>query len=266
MTCLKQILPRGTDVRSLILIYHGTNEAGGGNVNPHLLPTRNVVEQIEHLAQHRYPVISWRENAATAADDTVRIGLTFDDGYRSDLENARSLSAHGYDALFFIATEYIGLPAYLDQTQIKELKAMGMCIGSHSHHHSWLAPMSDKQVEWELSHSKQVLEDIVEAPVRDLSFPGGSYDGRVVAIGRRLGYQRFFTSDWGLNADKQFVGGVLRRTSVLNTLDGKRFDALLRRRSYAARHALFAAKEWTKRAIGDDRYVKLRRALLDRVR
>ena len=250
-------------VPSLLLIYHGTTDSGGGNANLHLLPQAKFVEQIGHLARNRYPVISWREGVQSQNDSDVNIGITFDDGYRSDLENARVLSANGYDALFFVATEYIGQPNYMNRKEIKELRQMGMGIGSHSHHHTLLAPMSAQQIRQELSQSKQILEELLQEPVLDFSFPGGSYDQRVVKIGRELGYHRFFSSDWGVNCEKQVESGVWRRSSVLNSANIDQFDALLKRRHYFTRQILFSAKEWAKRSLGDDRYVRFRQALIN---
>src|SRR5258705_6893847 len=48
-------------------------------------------------------------------------------------------------------------------------------------------------------------EEIISAPVEHLSFPGGSYDARILAIGRHVGYKFFFTSDWGLNTSGHFA-------------------------------------------------------------
>lgn len=250
-------------VPNLLLIYHGTSDSGGGNTNLHLLPNAKFAEQIEHMARSNYPVLSWRASGSTSNVAVNQIGITFDDGYRSDLANARLLGSYGYDALFFIATEYIGQPSYMNAAEIRELSALGMAIGSHSHHHTLLAPMSAQQIRQELSQSKRILEEILQQPVTDFSFPGGSYDRRVVDIGRELGYQRFFSSDWGVNGRRQATSAVYRRSSVLNNWSISQFDALLQRRRYFARQVMFKTKEWAKRTMGDDRYVRLRQSFLN---
>jgi peptidoglycan/xylan/chitin deacetylase (PgdA/CDA1 family) len=248
---------------TLLLNYHGVTDRGGGDANLHCLPKRSFQAQIEHLARNRYHVVSWRELlGADEGDNTLRVAITFDDGHKSDLESARFLKSFGYDALFFIATEYLGQPDYLSPADIVDLQHLGMGIGSHSHHHAPLAPMPQAAVEQELSSSKRALEDAVHASVEHLSFPGGSYNARVVSVGRRVGYTFFYTSDWGLNTKRQFAAGVLRRTSVVNRLDIRQFDALLQLRNYHLRQALFRVKELTKRALGSERYYKLRRSLL----
>jgi peptidoglycan/xylan/chitin deacetylase (PgdA/CDA1 family) len=247
----------------LLLIYHGTTVSGGGRANLHLLPQAKLAEQIEHLAQRRYPLISWREDRLSTDDGRTRIGITFDDGYRSDLANAHLLKTHGFDALFFVATEYIGQENYMNQAELRQLRALGMSVGSHSHHHTLLAPMSTEQIRRELGQSKQILEDVLQQPVLDFSFPGGSYDRRVLDVGRELGYRRFFSSDWGVNGVRQTELAVYRRSSVLNNMSIEQFDALLQCRGYLVRQMQFKAKEWAKRAVGEDRYVRLREAFLN---
>jgi peptidoglycan/xylan/chitin deacetylase (PgdA/CDA1 family) len=247
---------------SLILMYHRVTGAGGGAANLHCLSMQSFAAQIAHLSRSKIPVLSWRDLCATdRADEQLHIALTFDDGSDSDFECARLLRSKGLDALFFIATAYIGRPSFLSMEQIRALHALGMGVASHSHGHIQLASLIDDEVERELSLSKGILEEIINARVEHLSFPGGSYDSRILAIGRRVGYRYFFTSDWGLNTNQHFVNGVLRRTAVVNTVDLRQFEALLRHRHGSLRQITFHGKELAKRALGTTLYACLRRAL-----
>lgn len=259
-------------MNTLVLIYHGTTDGGGGLANLHSLPRHSVREQIEHLARTTRSVLSWRDltsevrTSSASASPDLRVALTFDDGCQSDLENARLLKAHGFDALFFIATEYIGRRGYLNADEILELQDLGMGIGSHSHQHALLTPMPDAEIEENLHRSKRILEDLLQDEIRHLSFPGGGYSSRVLRIGRRVGYQNFFSSDWGVNARSQLAHRVFRRTSVLNNVDIAQFEELLSLRNYRTRQALFQLKELTKRTLGEDHYYRLRQTLLNIVR
>jgi peptidoglycan/xylan/chitin deacetylase (PgdA/CDA1 family) len=252
----------------LILIYHRVTENGGGRTNPHCLPMRNFREHMQYLRRSQYPVVSWREPGVDAAlqHGEMRVALTFDDGYRSDLECAHVLRSLGYDALFFIATGCLGAESYLDRDGVVELQRLGMTIGSHSHNHVQLTSLDDAQAADDLRRSREVLEDIVQRPIEYFSFPGGAYDGRVLARARAAGYKYFFTSDWGINRKRELSSDLFRRTSVLNHLDTLQFDALLRQRNYYARRVGFRAKELAKKTLGANGYVKLRRALLSLLR
>jgi peptidoglycan/xylan/chitin deacetylase (PgdA/CDA1 family) len=254
---------------SLFLLgYHRI--ADGVTDNLHCLPPRQFREQMHHLQRAGYAVLSWREFAAQPAWAPERarlhVGVTFDDGYASDLESARFLSSLGYDAMFFIATDYIGRNGYLSRDAVLELHRLGMGIGSHSHRHAHLAPLDDANIESELAQSKHVLEDIVQSPIKDLSFPGGSYDTRVVNIGRRMGYANFFTTEWGVNTQKHRHARVFRRTMMVRDVELDRFDALLRLRNYYSRQLTFHAKELAKKTLGANGYFKLRRTLMSLVR
>jgi peptidoglycan/xylan/chitin deacetylase (PgdA/CDA1 family) len=247
----------------LVLIYHRVDETSAARANVHCLSLSQFGAQMDHLRRAGYTVMSWRDLRSEALNGPAQIALTFDDGNRSDLECARLLAGHGFDALFFIATDYLGQPGYLQRDDVAELRRLGMTIGSHGHRHLQLTSLSDVEVTDELTTSRAILEDIVGQPIEHFSFPGGAYDDRVVAMSRRAGYQYLFTSDWGLNRAAQLSARLLRRTSILNHLDSDQFDNVLHQRNYFARQLGFKAKEWMKKRLGQGRYVQIRQVLLD---
>ena len=139
---------------------------------------------------------------------------------------------------------------------------MNMTLGSHSHSHVALRPLDDRRLSDELRRSRAILEDIVQQPIEHVSFPGGSYDDRVLRSAVEAGYRYCHTSDWGVNRGRQIRRRVLRRTAVVNHYDTADLDALLTLRHYYLRQLGFQAKELTKSTLGVDRYVGLRQAFL----
>jgi len=249
---------------TLFLMYHGMSDLGGGAADPHTLTRQKFTEQIEHLKNSNYRLISWGHfGNPPPSDGTQNVCITFDDGCASDLECARVLHTYGYDALFFIATEFIGRPGYLSREDIIALREMGMGIGSHAHHHAMMGSLSEAEVEAQFRNSKGILEDILHEPVVHFSFPGGSYNRRMLEIGRQAGFRYFFTSDWGNNGEKQYQTGVFRRTSLLNHQTISQFDDLVRSRHNLLHQALFETKEFTKRVVGEGSYVKVRKIPLE---
>jgi peptidoglycan/xylan/chitin deacetylase (PgdA/CDA1 family) len=248
----------------IIINYHGTTKLGGGSANLHCLPIARFREQIQHLQQHAYAVAPWQSMLASSPTPSkgVSVGITFDDGRKSDVDSAVYLRALGYSAIFFVATKDIGKAGYVDRNDILELQCLGMGIGSHSHEHVQLKPLGDARVKEELATSKNILEDILQTPVTQLAFPGGSYDARTLEIARQLGYRNFFTSDWGVNGNRHFASAVLRRTSITNNMDLSKFDALLQSRNYFRQQLGFYSKELLKQYLGEDRYYRLRQGLL----
>ena len=246
---------------TLILNYHGMTDIGGGSANLHCLPFTRFREQMSHLKHQGYSVIP-RCEMVKLADARLRIGFTFDDGRKSDLESAALLHSLGYSALFFIPTNDIGKSDFVNRADIIELQRLGMGIGSHSHFHVQLSLLSSARVTDELATSKKILEDIVQSPITQFSFPGGSYDTKILDLATEAGYQSFFTSDWGVNTHRQFQKRVFRRTSILNNIDIKRFESLVRLRRYYVRQFGFESKELIKKWFGEDHYYKLRETLL----
>lgn len=247
---------------TLILNYHAISDAGGGLDNPHHLPRRALEAQLARIRESGKPAVSWRQ--LEQRDDSSKLGVafTFDDGYRSDLDAAALLARHGFDGLFFVSTSRIGAPGYLDRNEVIALQKSGMGIGSHAHHHEHMTLRTGAALDAEFRQSKSILEELLQVPVEHFSFPGGAYDDRVVDAGRRCGFKYFYTSDWGVNGPRQRADGLFRRMSIINTQGPADIDALLAQRGRYRRQLAFWAKELGKKVLSEERYSRLRRAVL----
>lgn len=83
--------------------------------------------------------------------------------------------------------------------QIRQLRAEGHEIGSHSMTHPILTECTSAQVDVEIERSKSELEAALGAEVTSFCYPNGSYDDRCLAAVARAGYQCAVTTRWGLN-------------------------------------------------------------------
>lgn len=247
---------------TLILNYHAVSEAGGGLDNPHHLPRRVLEAQLACVRNSGKDAVSWRQLERRDDSGKLNVAFTFDDGYRSDLDAAAMLARHGFNGLFFISTSRIGTPGYLDRNEVIELHKVGMGIGSHAHHHEHMTLRTGTALDAEFRDSKSILEDIVQEPVEHFSFPGGAYDEGVVEAGRRCGFKYFYTSDWGVNGPRERANGLFRRMSIINTQGPADIDALLAQRGRYRRQLAFWAKELGKKLLSEERYSRLRRAVL----
>lgn len=87
--------------------------------------------------------------------------------------------------------------------EVRELHNSGFTIGSHTHTHPMLASLeSENEITQELETSFNILSEKLGAPPLTISYPIGSFDGRVKEISRQVGYQyglavkqRFFNQD-----------------------------------------------------------------------
>jgi peptidoglycan/xylan/chitin deacetylase (PgdA/CDA1 family) len=72
-------------------------------------------------------------------------------------------------------------------------------IGSHTVSHSRLSFADDRNIEFELQESKNLLEKWTGKPVIHFAYPNGAYDDRAMRAVRKAGYVSAATSDPGAN-------------------------------------------------------------------
>jgi peptidoglycan/xylan/chitin deacetylase (PgdA/CDA1 family) len=114
-------------------------------------------------------------------DLSKTIVITFDDGYRDFYTDALPiLKQCGFTATLFLATDRIhNAPAriegadYLTWSDVRELHAEGMRFGSHTVSHPDLRSLGPDQIEYELGHSKEVLEEQLGVSIDAFSYPFG---------------------------------------------------------------------------------------------
>src|SRR5262249_22834387 len=101
----------GEDGRTLrVLMYHKVNDLATNSVT---VPTGLFDEQMAQLGELGYRPVSlddvlayYRDGVALPAQAVL---ITFDDGYRDNLENAAPiLHRHGYPAVLFVPIAYVG--------------------------------------------------------------------------------------------------------------------------------------------------------------
>lgn len=124
--------------------------------------------------------------------------ITIDDGCNSVYEIYPLLKK--YPAVLFIAPNLIGKKGYMTWEQVKELSKC-FCIETHSYNHLPLKPMSEKDIEYELKTSRDVIAEKTGKVPRFMSLPGGrgAGDETIIKIAKKLGYKGIFTSIPGNN-------------------------------------------------------------------
>jgi peptidoglycan/xylan/chitin deacetylase (PgdA/CDA1 family) len=152
-------------------------------------------------------MLSIRQQAGTARvrsidrfrpwKDEVCVFLTFDDGELGAYTHvADELEQHGWRGHFFITTDWIGSPGFLDRQQIRELRSRGHVVGSHScSHPARMSHLSWDQLMREWSESCAILSDILGEHVRVASVPDGYYSRKVGKAAAAAGIEVLFTSE-----------------------------------------------------------------------
>jgi peptidoglycan/xylan/chitin deacetylase (PgdA/CDA1 family) len=187
----------------LSLLFHDVIEAGRPESSGFQSPDANIYKfTAEEFAGYLDVVAAgshWPVTTAEAVLGGTAKGLvwTFDDGGAGALEpTARMLEARGWRGVFFVTTNYIGQPGFLDAAGIRELRQRGHAIGSHSASHPLLmGACSEAQLCGEWTESVGVLSDILGERVTIASVPGGYYRRRVGEAAAKAGIRLLFNSE-----------------------------------------------------------------------
>jgi peptidoglycan/xylan/chitin deacetylase (PgdA/CDA1 family) len=192
--------------------------------------------------------------------------ITFDDGGASAFEAGEELARRSWRGYFFIATDLIGRPGYLDWDGVRAVAAMGHVIGSHScSHPDRMADCSWDRLIDEWTRSAAVLEGHLGTRPATASVPGGLYSKQVGRAAAAAGYSTLFTSLPTQRAGS--IGGcalvgryaIRRDTTAEQAAAAASGSALPWARQRAAWRMRGAVK-----SLAGSRYESLRRTLLAR--
>jgi peptidoglycan/xylan/chitin deacetylase (PgdA/CDA1 family) len=173
---------------------------------------------------------------------TQNVRLTLDDGNDSDARIVLpKLVDAGLTAAFFIPTDRIGTPGYVTEHDILELHQAGMEIASHgSAHLNWLKA-GDAEIANDVTRSIERLSGIIKGPVRSVAIPYGYCDRRVLAVLRRIGIGRVYSSFRGPCADGAWL---VRRDCITADMGPQEIRAVITRKPDAAESALTFLRIW----------------------
>jgi peptidoglycan/xylan/chitin deacetylase (PgdA/CDA1 family) len=194
--------------RRVVLCYHSVDPSPGPlSLSPELFD--------EHLAwlQRHCRVVALDDLVGrTGQGGAPDVAITFDDGYADNrLHAARLLAARGMTATFFVTAGFLArderVMAHLARiwatplqrlrplswSDVAEMRAAGMGIGSHTWSHRNLARLSPSDAETELRRSREVIEERVGEAVRAVAYPWGKLgryvDDATFAAAARAGYE-----------------------------------------------------------------------------
>jgi peptidoglycan/xylan/chitin deacetylase (PgdA/CDA1 family) len=202
------------------LMYHKVNDIPD---NPVTVPTSLFDEQMAQLRELGYTVVGLDAVLAHYVEGKPlppkAVLVTFDDGYRDNLENALPiLERYGYPAVLFAPIGYLGEPrplpheehlrargivnATLDWGELRELDAAGLRIECHGISHRPVAALELDEAAREIVVSKLRLEEALGRPVKAFAYVKGSeahYKPVHLSLVRQAGYELGFTSVSGAN-------------------------------------------------------------------
>lgn len=235
-----------------ILVYHQIRQGTAGPPDDlDVISLERFESQMRYLKDRGYITLS-----AHDVIDFVRQGRTpgprivaihFDDGWKSALAALPVLERYNFQATFWIiAGKGIGWP-HMDWNEVEAIsRNPRYTIGSHTMTHPWknqdtlidwlTGRKPDKgvaDVSWELSQSRQVLQQKLGRHIDQLAWPRGLYNDPLIALAKDAGYVALFTVDDGLNRHGDNLLR-LRRTMIHGGCDERAFEETLHSGIYQA--------------------------------
>lgn len=193
--------------RAIFLCYHSVAEPGPPltSIAPDLLELH-----LRLLRRRGYgagtPAVL-REICAGRTPPGRHAFLSFDDGYRDNLELAAPLlREHGFAASVFVLPDFVDTGAPLDWPEVADrlerfpavmrsmdwpmvvaLAEAGWEVGSHGLRHAHLPLLGDEELRQELLDSRRRIEERLGS-CESLAYPFGEWDARVAAAAAEAGY------------------------------------------------------------------------------
>lgn len=248
-----------------VLMYHdvmGAPASAGGAFDikpPYGIDTAVFKEQMRVLSEKDYRSILFKE-FSSVEPGSKPVVITFDDGLSGNFDQALPvLKKHGFKAVFFVISDKVGKPGYMTWDELKVLTDNGMSVQSHTVSHESLETLSMDEVCYELAESKRVIEERLGAKVDSISFPHGSYTGKVLQAAVESGYEFICTSDMVTNYATSRRPVVIGRIAVRRNLSLEKFDRLVGfdMREFMVHKAVKGTKNFVKSILGKKNYGRL---------
>lgn len=200
-----------------VLFFHSVDESG----SPLSISSEKFLKFIEYLHQRGC------KNAL----------ITFDDGYKNNIEAIKVLQQFSFRTIVFVATAYIGKKNTFCRTDFPELEMMnandigqlakqGVEFGAHGHTHRNLPELSQSDLIFEIKESRRILEEIAADKINYFCYPRGKYSKSIAAELERQGFRRAFTARTGI-VSKESHPYFLPRVPLNDAVSFLQFRALL---------------------------------------
>jgi peptidoglycan/xylan/chitin deacetylase (PgdA/CDA1 family) len=204
------VYEKGVQQVAILCYHHFDNSCS----SPLCVPANTFDRQMKFLKENDYVVITPEQLMAflELREPLPRKSamITIDDGYRSAYRIAYPiLKKYGFTATLFVYTDYVGVSGKaITWDQLRELKANGFTIGSHTKAHSDLSKRGalesvgayTARLKRELDASKQIIDRQLKQSTFFLAYPFGRTNPDATRMAQRAGYRLAVTVNRGGNA------------------------------------------------------------------
>ncbi len=155
----------------------------------HNTPPADVARLARFIDRHRDQVVGFDDGVRAVADgslDRPAVALSFDDGFRSNLDAAAMLTERGVSGVFYVPTDVVGLDKTASDTffgrpqaegvvtwaDLELLRDTGHEVGSHCRRHVPMSGMARAEAEDQLKGSVEELRSRLGS-ARHFAWPFG---------------------------------------------------------------------------------------------
>jgi peptidoglycan/xylan/chitin deacetylase (PgdA/CDA1 family) len=239
-----------------VFLYHGLTLSSTpecpAREKKYWVPAVHFSDQLARISKAGFRAVLLHElwdSTDGSRRQNLPVTFTFDDGNSSDYEIAFPLLAEaGIQAEFFVNTATVGRKGFLSWQQISEMQRSRMSFQSHCHDHVDLSRLGSREMERQLSLSKQILEARLGREVEFVAAPYGGLSAGVKKAAMQVGYRSVCASwSWPARPAIQLVNRVV----VYANTNSRAYEALLAGKpaSYVIRAARDAAMFLPKRVL-----------------
>lgn len=208
-------MPAELRVVPFVLMYHSVAAPADDPARITVSPKR-FAHQLAWLKRAGVRGVSMRELLAAAERGSTAglVGLTFDDGYADFASHAAPILArYGFTATAFVVADRLGghnewdgepRKALMTADEVRAVAQMGVEVGSHGLRHQALSGADADTVAVDLRRSRDILESVLEAPVRGFAYPYGAVPESAAAAGHASGYD-YAVATWQQAARHRFA-------------------------------------------------------------
>jgi len=169
-----------------VLLYHSVSAEPTGLMQRYTLSPSTFRQQMAWIADNGFDTITVSDYASALRGDKPwprrPLVVTFDDGYADFLAEAAPVLAElDIVSTIYVTTRPIGRTrrgtmsgqAMLTWSELRELPALGVEIGSHSHDHAQLDLLAGDRLVHQVGTCKRALEDHLQLRVASFAYPHG---------------------------------------------------------------------------------------------
>jgi peptidoglycan/xylan/chitin deacetylase (PgdA/CDA1 family) len=221
------------------LFYHSMDESGSllSISKKNFMGKMRYLKKSGYESMNTHEFLEYFENRKSKNFPAKKMLITFDDGYKNNIEAINILKELNFSAVIFITTAYIGgyndfceqnvpkLPI-LTMEEIRDLSKSGTEFGAHGHTHRNLTDLPIAEAARDINKSKQILGGELSSEINSFCYPRGRYTNSIAEMLKKLGFKVAFTTKTGVvlrNSSPYF----LPRVPINDKVGNLQFKALL---------------------------------------